>query len=205
MSDVKTAKGQAVPSASADSAAKGPTAVAEAFFSAFRHHPSGVAIITADAGSGPVALTVSSLISVSASPPMVAFSLSASSSTAKVVEQAETVVVHFVRRSDMELARLCATSGVDRFGANLRWDRLATGEPYYPQVDLWFRAALRGRLTVPGACLVTAELLAVSPVVRQTRVEDALVYANRTWHRLGPMTDANSAPLVLWPEDSATF
>jgi len=205
MSDVKAEKGQAVPAASADSAAEGPTAVAEAFFSAFRHHPSGVAIITADAGSGPVALTVSSLISVSASPPMVAFSLSASSSTAKVVEQAETVVIHFVRRSDMELARLCATSGVDRFGANVRWDRLGTGEPYYPQVDLWFRAALRGKLAVPGACLVTAELLAVSPVVQETRVEDALVYANRTWHRLGPMTDANKAPLVLWPEDSATF
>ena len=205
MSALKTTKGQVAPAASVDSAAKGPTTVAEAFFSAFRHHPSGVAIITADAGSGPVALTISSLISVSASPPMVAFSLSASSSTAKVVEQAETVVVHFVRRDDMELARLCATSGVDRFGANIRWDRLATGEPYYPQVDLWFRAALRGRLAVPGACLVTAELLAASPFVQESRTENALVYANRTWHRLGPMTDVNKAPLSLWPEDSATF
>ena len=150
MSAVKNETGQIAPSASAEDATGGPAAVAAAFFAAFRHHPSGVAIITADAGGGPVALTVSSLISVSASPPTVAFSLSASSSTAKVVEQAETVVIHFVRRGDMELARLCATSGVDRFGANVRWDRLATGEPYYPQVELWFRAALRGRL--PVAC-----------------------------------------------------
>ncbi|OBZ94711.1 flavin reductase [Pararhizobium polonicum] len=177
----------------------------EAFFSAFRHHPSGVAIITADAGDGPVALTVSSLISVSASPPMVAFSLSASSSTAKAVEQAETVVVHFVRRGDMKLARLCATSGVDRFGADVRWERLASGEPYYPQVGFWFRAALRGRLAVPGACLVTAELLSASPFAQDARGDDTLVYANRTWHELRTISEENKAPLLLWPEDSATF
>jgi flavin reductase (DIM6/NTAB) family NADH-FMN oxidoreductase RutF len=185
--------------------AEGSAAVAEAFFAAFRHHPSGVAIITADAGSGPVALTISSLISVSAAPPMVAFSLSASSSTAKAVEQAGTVIIHFVRRKDMELARLCATSEVDRFGADIRWDRLATGEPYYPQIDLWFRATLRDRLTVPGACLVTAELVAVSPQPRQIREEDALVYANRTWHGLALVSDIQVWALMFWPEDSATF
>jgi flavin reductase (DIM6/NTAB) family NADH-FMN oxidoreductase RutF len=188
-----------------DSTAKPPATLTEAFFSAFRHHPSGVAIITAEADGGPVALTVSSLISVSASPPTVAFSLSAASSTAKAVEQAKTVVVHFVRRADMEIARLCATSGVDRFGPQVRWDRLSTGEPYYPQVDLWFRAALRDRLTVPGACLVTAELLSASPLSQELREDDTLVYANRTWHGLRVMMDANKTPLLLWPEDSATF
>ena len=194
-----------VANAPADGAAGHPPSLTEAFFSAFRHHPSGVAIITADAGGGPVALTVSSLISVSASPPTVAFSLSASSSTAAAVEQAKTVVVHFVRRADMELARLCATSGVDRFGPQVRWDRLGSGEPYYPQVGLWFRAALRDRLAVPGACLMTAELLSASPHSLEMRDDDTLVYASRGWHGLRPMSDANKAPLLLWPEDSATF
>lgn len=205
MSGVANAAGKTVPNAPADGATRQPAPLTEAFFSAFRHHPSGVAIITADAGGGPVALTVSSLISVSAAPPTVAFSLSAASSTAKAVEQAETVVVHFVRRADMELARLCATSGVDRFGPQVRWDRLDSGEPYYPQVGLWFRAALRDRLAVPGACLVTAELLSVSPMAQEIRDNEALVYANRTWHGLRAISDANKAPLLLWPEDSATF
>jgi flavin reductase (DIM6/NTAB) family NADH-FMN oxidoreductase RutF len=205
MSDALKVQSRAAQNASAEGTIGAPMTVMEAFFSAFRHHPSGVAIITADAGGGPVALTVSSLISVSASPPTVAFSLSASSSTANAVEQAETVVVHFVRRGDMELARLCATSGVDRFGANVRWDTLVSGEPYYPQVGLWFRAALRGRLEVPGACLMTAELLSVSPLAPETRVDEALVYANRTWHGLREISDANKAPVLLWPEDSATF
>ncbi|NLS21031.1 flavin reductase [Rhizobium sp. P40RR-XXII] len=177
----------------------------EAFLAAFRHHPSGVAIITAEGAEGPVALTVSSLISISAAPPMVAFSLSASSSSAKVVERAASVVVHFVRRADMQLARLCATSGKDRFGPDVRWSRLDSGEPYYPQVELWFRAELRGRLETPGACLVTAELTSVSSGAHATRQAEALVYSNRAWHALGPVADTASAPVLLWPDDSATF
>jgi flavin reductase (DIM6/NTAB) family NADH-FMN oxidoreductase RutF len=179
--------------------------VTEAFLAAFRHHPSGVAIITADAGDGPVALTVSSLISVSLSPPTVAFSLSETSSSAQTVGRAETVVVHFVRRGDMQLARLCATSGKDRFGPDVRWSRLESGEPYYPQVDLWFRAVIRGQLPVPGARLITAELLSASSVSHDTRPGEALVYANRTWHGLHSIADTVSAPLFLWPDDSATF
>ena len=186
-------------------AAAGGSALAEAFFAAFRHHPSGVAIITADAGEGPVAMTVSSLISISASPPMVAFSLSASSSSAKAVERASSVVVHFVRRADMQLARLCATSGKDRFGPDVRWARLEGGEPYYPQVALWFRAEIRGRLDTPSACLVTAELTSVSPGAHATARAEALVYSNRAWHALGPVVDTVSAPVLLWPDDSATF
>ncbi|PWE56947.1 flavin reductase [Metarhizobium album] len=179
--------------------------VAEAFMTAFRHHPAGVAIITADPGDGPVALTVSSLISVSATPPTVAFSLSDNSSSAGVVRRAETVVVHFVRRSDMDLARLCATGGKDRFGPDVRWARLETGEPYYPGIGLWFRAAIRGRFAVPGACLVSAELLEVSPDALTSHRDDPLIYANRAWHGLKPIADAGRAPLLLWPDDSATF
>ncbi|EJT01948.1 flavin reductase family protein [Rhizobium sp. CCGE 510] len=186
-------------------AAGGDQGITEAFMAAFRHHPSGVAIITADAGEGPVALTVSSLISISAAPPMVAFSLSAASSSAKVVERAASVVVHFVRRADMQLARLCATSGSDRFGPDVRWARLEGGEPYYPQVELWFRAELRGRLETPGACLVTAELTSVSPGAHAARQAEALVYSNRAWHGLGPVVDTVSTPVMLWPDDSATF
>jgi flavin reductase (DIM6/NTAB) family NADH-FMN oxidoreductase RutF len=51
----------------------------DAFREAFRLHPAGAVIISADQGGQPVALTISSLISVSMSPPTVAFSLSAKS------------------------------------------------------------------------------------------------------------------------------
>jgi flavin reductase (DIM6/NTAB) family NADH-FMN oxidoreductase RutF len=181
------------------------TEVTEAFLAAFRRHPAGVAIITGDPGGGPVALTVSSLISVSVEPPTVAFSLSEASSSARALMQAETVVLHFVLRRNMQLARLCATSGTNRFGPDTRWERLPTGEPFYPDVDLRFRAAIRGRLPVPGAFVVTAELLSVSPGKHAEALDDALVYADRAWHGLRPLADTTRAPLLLWPDDSATF
>lgn len=197
--------GEPSHAASAGPADQPVARVTEAFLTAFRHHPAGVAIITGDPGDGPAALTVSSLISVSAAPPTVAFSLSKTTSSARAIERAATVVVHFVRRNDMQLAQLCATSGTERFGPDVGWDRLPTGEPYYPQVDLWFRAAIRGRLAVPGAFLVTAELLSGSPHRRAERPDDTLVYANRTWHGLRPIADAIHAPVLLWPDDSAMF
>lgn len=179
--------------------------VAKAFLAAFRHHPAGVAIITGDAGEGPAALTVSSLISVGVEPPTVAFSLSEASSSARMLARCETVVVHFVRRTNMQLARLCATSGSARFGPGADWRRLATGEPYYPQVETWFRAAIRGRLASPGACLATAELVEASPGGHDAPQGETLVYADRAWHGLRSLADPVRTPLLLWPDDSATF
>ena len=49
----------------------------ESFKTAFRNHPAGVAVITANSPDGPVALTATSVVSVSAEPPVLIFSLSA--------------------------------------------------------------------------------------------------------------------------------
>lgn len=170
------------------------TDLSAAFREAFRHHPSGVAVITADAGHGPVALTVSSLISVSGAPPTVAFSLSAGSSSAGGVRAAESMVIHFIRRENLALARLGATSGADRFGAGVRWDRLPTGEPYYPDVRIWFRARPLHRLSVEGATLIVAELTAGRIADSDPAPADhSLVYLNREWLGLCPLP-AEDAP-----------
>lgn len=62
----------------------------------FRGQPGGVAVITADAGQGPVALTASSAASLSAEPPLPVFSVSALFSAAGVLSRSQTVVVHFL-------------------------------------------------------------------------------------------------------------
>lgn len=162
----------------------------QAFREAFRCHPAGVAILTADPGTGPVAMTVSSLISVSATPPVVAFSLSARSSSAAGLLAAGTLVIHLMRFADLDLAQLAATSGADRFGPGVAWERLPTGEPRYTNVGTWFRARLRGTLPVDGATLVAAELLegAVAPAAERPET-DSLVYLDRRWLRLRDTLD----------------
>ena len=63
---------------------------ADAFKRAFRNHAAGVAIITADAGNGPVGLTATSVFSVSAEPALLVFSVSDDSSSVRSYAKPKT-------------------------------------------------------------------------------------------------------------------
>ncbi|MGM0931059.1 MAG: flavin reductase family protein [Actinomycetota bacterium] len=159
---------------------------AEDFKFAFRNHPAGVAIVTADAGDGPVAMTVSSLASVGINPPSLVFSASALSSSTPTLRQAETVVVHLLSSDQVELAKLGATSGVDRFSNDVEWGRLPTGEPYYPNANAWLRGRIVNRVDVSGSTLVVVEAIDAKPHDEEERTDAApLVYLNRKWYTLG--------------------
>lgn len=154
------------------------------FTQAFRNHPAGVAVITADAGDGPVALTATSVFSVSVEPPLLVFSLSDQSSSAGSIQRAASVVVHLLGAGHLQLARLCATSGVDRFADHASWDRLASGEPYFTAVDTWIRGTIVGRMRAGASTVIALHAL-------EARLPEAdagaapLVYHNRSWHGLG--------------------
>jgi Conserved protein/domain typically associated with flavoprotein oxygenases, DIM6/NTAB family len=165
--------------------------LSDAFRAAFRNHPAGVAILTAGTPEGPVALTVSSLISISAEPPLVALSLSKQSRAAEALIAAGSMVIHFPRYGDLDIARLCATPGADRFGDGIEWDTLPTGEPRYRQITTWFRAEIHKTLPLEGATLVTAELRQgdcpdCPSASRKSVASDSLVYLDRSWRGLGP-------------------
>lgn len=158
---------------------------ADEFKAVFRHHPSGVAVITADDGTGPVAMTVSSVSSVSAEPPLLVFSASSTSSAAPTIRNAEAVVVHLISADQIELARLASTSHVDRFGPGVRWDRLATGEPYYPDARCWIRGRAVNRLPAGTAMIHVVEALQAK--VPEEGMSDVrpVIYHDQTWHVLG--------------------
>lgn len=175
-----------------------PHPVSAAFREAFRCHPSGVAVIAADPGGRPVAMTVSSLVSVSAEPPTVAFSLSARSGSTAAVLEAGTMVIHLLRYADLALARLCATPGADRFGPGIAWERLPTGEPRYTAVATWFRGRILGALPVEGATLVAAELLDGATGDSPDAPElESLIYLDRRWHRLRETRGGEASLLAL--------
>lgn len=165
------------------------------FRALFRGHPVGVAVITADAGDGPVALTASSVASVSAEPPLLIFSVSAFSSAADVLARAETVVVHLLDAEDLAVAKLGAASGVDRFADTARWSRLETGEVVYHGVRAWVRCAIVNRMDAGTATVIAAHALEshIERNVQPGVAGDALVYHNRTWHQLGEHSRIDSA------------
>lgn len=171
---------------STPSRAHGDAVTPEEFRGAFRQHAAGVALITAEVGGVPVALTATSVSSVSAAPPVLVMSLSAQSSSAATVRRAATVVVHLLGAGQLDLARLGAAPGVDRFADRSRWARLATGEPYFPAARIWIRGRVVGEMPAGGSSVVAVEALQTNAGAVDTVDECApLVYHDRAWHRLG--------------------
>lgn len=154
----------------------------------FRRHPAGVTVVTADAGSGPVALTATSVASMSADPPLLIFSVSSLSSSARVLKDSDTVVVHFIDPESLDVAKLGATSGVDRFADTSIWSRLPTGEAIFHNVRTWIRARVVNRLEASGSTIFIAQAIQASHSAEQLDEQperDGLVFMNRTWHRIG--------------------
>ena len=157
---------------------------ASEFKAAFRQHPSGIAVITADAGNGPVAMTASSVFSVSAEPPVLVFSVSQMSSAAPTLLAADTLVVHMLSAENLNLALLGAASGVDRFADTSLWARLETGEPYFVDANAWIRGRVVDRMSIGESTVVAVHALSAS-VPLNGETANPLVYHNRTWHQLG--------------------
>lgn len=159
----------------------------DTFKAIFRGHPGGVAVITAYGDDGPVALTASSVSSVSVDPPLLIFSVSDQSSAAPVITAASSIVVHLLDADDIDIARLGATSGVDRFADTSSWARLATGEPVYTGARAWVRCAVVSRMDAGSSTVIAAHALQANLErdIEPGAPGDALVYHNRGWHRLG--------------------
>ncbi|WP_308455396.1 MULTISPECIES: flavin reductase family protein [unclassified Microbacterium] len=170
---------------------------ADDFKAAFRSHPAGVALITADAHGVPIALTASSVSAVSADPPLLMFSVSVHSSSAVVLRLADTVVVHLLSADNLDLAVLGATSGIDRFSDTERWRRLETGEPVFDDAHTWLRARILHRIDAGGSTVFVGTAIE-SRLAREGSGGGAegLVYQNRTWHRLSAESVADPADLI---------
>jgi flavin reductase (DIM6/NTAB) family NADH-FMN oxidoreductase RutF len=158
---------------------------------AFRGLAQGVAIITASAGGERAAMTATSLTSLSATPPLFAFSASTVTSATRVFERAETIVAHILTADSLAIAKLAATSGTDRFGPGVEWDELPTGEPYYPGAHVWIRGRVVNRLTAGSSIVHIVEALSTNATPGITPMSDdtrPLVFHNRTWHALSLAT-----------------
>lgn len=149
----------------------------------FRDHPAGIAVVTADAGDGPVAMTASSLFSISVAPALVVFSASAMSSSTPALLAAETVMIHLIDEASHDIAVLGATSGVDRFADTTMWSRVPTGEPYYHAPSRRIRGRVVQKIDAGAATLFVVH--AIESWHEQGGEVRPLVYHNRTWHVLG--------------------
>lgn len=149
----------------------------------FSRHPAGVAVITLadpDHPERPVGFTATSVISVSAAPPVLAFVIADTSSSWPSLVRSESIVVNFLPAEGAGLSTRFATPGIDRF-ATTAWDRLETGEPVLAAAGSWARCLVLNRHDEGASHLVTAQ-------VERSHLGDRrspLVFHDRTYHRIG--------------------
>jgi flavin reductase (DIM6/NTAB) family NADH-FMN oxidoreductase RutF len=122
------------PAAEPDGAPR--TLDAARFRQALGHFATGVTIITASGGDGPVGLAVNSFTSVSLDPPLVAFCAAHSSSTWPHIHAAGHFCVNVMAEDQEDVCRLFATKGADRFGS-VGWRKAETGAPILDGVLAW--------------------------------------------------------------------
>ncbi|MFD9280114.1 flavin reductase family protein [Streptomyces mirabilis] len=131
--------------------------------SVFRQHAAGVAVITAQGGSGPVGFTATSLSSVSAEPPIVSFGIGVGASSWPAISESEHVGIHILGEHQRELAATFARSGADRFGAPTRWRKGPEGVPVLDGVLAWLVCRVAARVPAGDHRIVLAEVVLGDP------------------------------------------
>ncbi len=174
--------------------AEAGAAMHDLFRKAFRRHAAGVAVITAEGENGPVGLTATSVISVSAEPPVLAFSLSAGSSSTPHIKAAKSLVVHLLQAEQLQIARLCSTRGADRFSDQSKWKRLPSGEPVFVDAPVWIRGTIVGEMNIHGSTLVAMRASEIHAADHEWAEGHArpLIYHDQSWHALGEVSRLNA-------------
>ncbi|HST86704.1 MAG TPA: flavin reductase family protein [Kineosporiaceae bacterium] len=124
----------------------------------FRRQAATVAVVTTSHHGLPVGLLVTSLASVSASPPLVSFNVARTSSSWPALEVAEHLGVHVLAAEQEELATRFARTGVDRFGAPTSWTPGPHGIPLIQGTAAWAVAVVEERFEVGDHVIVVARL-----------------------------------------------
>lgn len=100
-------------------------------------------------------------------------------------------MVHLLGVEQLEVAKVFATSGIDRFADRSSWSRLPTGEPILAHTPpTWLRGRVVNRMSAGDSTVMAVQVLQAQ-VPGPDITSEPLVYHNRTWHSLSPQSARN--------------
>ncbi|WP_163513371.1 flavin reductase family protein [Fodinicola acaciae] len=135
-----------------------PDGVDLIFREVFRRHAVGVAVVTAGVDK-PVGFTATSLVSVSAEPPLLSFNISKTSSSWPTVCRSEHLAIHLLAEHQGAVATVFATSGIDRFAEVPGWRRGPYQVPLLPDALAHLVARVHTRIDAGDHAVVIAAVL----------------------------------------------
>lgn len=131
----------------------------EALKHSFRHHASGVCVITLiDEAGNPVGFTATSVTSLGATPPLVSFNVASGSSTWPSLCKATWVAIHTLGESNQELAVKMASDHTKRF-LDDDWAFGPKGLPVFTGATTVLIGAIREIHTVENNAVVIVDAL----------------------------------------------
>ncbi|MFK4790769.1 flavin reductase family protein [Microbacterium sp. ZW T5_56] len=160
------------------------TDLATEFKAAFREHPAGIALITADSSAGPVGLTASSVASVAVDPAALVFSVTRTTGSAGLILSAGSFLVHLLDARHAGIAAEFAVSGGERFTPEQGWATLPTGEPHLTTARVALRCRSLQQVPVGSSMLVVSEVIDIH-VASAADATMPLVYHDRAFRAVG--------------------
>ncbi len=131
----------------------------DALKNTFRHHASGVSVITLlDEAGKPVGFTATSVTSLGATPPLASFNVASGSSTWPSLCKATWVAIHTLGEHNQELAVKMATDHTKRFLDN-DWVTGPKGLPIFQDVTSVLVCAIREVHAVENNAVVIVDVV----------------------------------------------
>lgn len=143
------------------------------------HFASGVTVVTAASGAGPVGFTCQSFTSLSLDPPLVALAPGKASTSWPRIREAGHFCVNVLAENQAELCLTFASSGAGKF-AGVAWTPGPGGAPRLPGALAYIECALQGAYDAGDHELVIGAVSAV-----ETRPGKPLLYYRGAFNRLG--------------------
>lgn len=136
------------------------------------HYPTGVAVVTAMTGDGPMGLSMNSFTSVSLEPPLVLFCPALSSSTWPMLRTADSIAINVLSAGQEEVSRLFASRVPDRF-ADIAWLRGTNGAPLLMDALGWLECTVEAEYPAGDHTVVVAR---IDRMGVHDEIADPLVY-----------------------------
>ncbi|OZD86897.1 flavin reductase [Rhodococcus sp. 05-2256-B2] len=147
-----------------------PALTADRLRTVLGHFATGVTIVTAHGGDGPIGMAANSFTSVSLDPPLILLCPGRSSSTWPAIRDAGRFCINIMGRENAAVTKRFSQKGLDRF-ADIGWIDRPTG-PALESAMAWVECAVRDEHDAGDHTIVVADVLDVGV----SEVVDPLVF-----------------------------
>lgn len=130
------------------------------FRQALGHYASGITVITSQAGEEPVGFTCQSFYSVSMHPPLVSFSVMASSFSYPKIRRAGRFAVNILSGAQVSVSNQFARQGADKWHG-IDWQRSPLGNPVIAGCLHWLDCEIHAEHAAGDHVIVIGEVKAL--------------------------------------------